>query len=99
MIYKKKKKVVIVNSRNPLQTLEWNTSRHPNGRFSVFVVAHALVESLAPGSLIHCELRIPGTGYVKKRSLLYYPTGELISVKKITNFPKKFFCTSAKRMW
>ncbi|CAH1363973.1 uncharacterized protein [Tenebrio molitor] len=64
-------------NKNPLQTLEWNTSKHPNGRFSVFVVANALVESLAPGSLIHCELRIPGTGYVKKRSLLYYPAESL----------------------
>nr|XP_015836856.1 PREDICTED: uncharacterized protein LOC660111 isoform X2 [Tribolium castaneum] len=63
-------------NKNPLQTLEWNTSRHPNGRFSVFVVAHAMVDSLVPGSLIHCELRIPGTGYVKKRSLLYYPTAQ-----------------------
>lgn len=60
----------------PLQLIEWNTRLHENGRFSVFVIGAADVTDLIPGSLIHCEMRIPGTGYVKRKALLYYPPGK-----------------------
>nr|CAI5857561.1 unnamed protein product [Callosobruchus analis] len=32
--------------------------------------------NLKPGTLIGCELRIPGTGYVKIKSHLFYPGGK-----------------------
>lgn len=60
----------------PLQPIEWTTRLLiENGKYSAFVVAAANATSLTPGSLIHCEMRIPGTGYVKRKALLYYPPG------------------------
>ncbi|KAF5308149.1 hypothetical protein FQR65_LT06329 [Abscondita terminalis] len=60
-------------SRNYLQAVEWSTSRLSTGRYSVTVVTSVLLTKISPGSLVHCELRIPGTGYVKRKSMLYYP--------------------------
>lgn len=63
----------------PLQPIQWNTRLNPSGRYSVFTVATAEVNVLTAGSLIHCEMRIPGTGYVKRKALLYYPAGKQIN--------------------
>lgn len=66
----------------PLLPLEWNTRVFKNGRFSVSVVAAADASVLAAGSLIYCEMRIPGTGYVKRKAILYYPAGKKRKVLK-----------------
>lgn len=60
----------------PLLPLEWKTRLLKNGRYSVSVVAAADAKVLAAGSLVYCEMRISGTGYVKRKALLYYPSGE-----------------------
>lgn len=49
-----------------------------NGKYTVFVIAVADAAVLVPGSLIHCEMRIPGTGYVKRKAMLYYPSCKLV---------------------
>ncbi|KAJ8925393.1 hypothetical protein NQ315_009225 [Exocentrus adspersus] len=59
--------------RARVPSVQLDISKHPNGRFTVFIVSSVLAEILHPGALVHCELRIPGTGYVKIKSLLYYP--------------------------
>ncbi|KAJ8970732.1 hypothetical protein NQ317_017390 [Molorchus minor] len=46
-----------------LPSVQWDMTKHPNGRYSVYVVSSVLNETLRPGTLVHCELRIPGTGY------------------------------------
>ncbi|KAK9877507.1 hypothetical protein WA026_018616 [Henosepilachna vigintioctopunctata] len=61
------------HNRNPLKIMQWDTIRTSSGRFSVHITATAAFKSIAPGSLIHCELRISGTAYVKRKTLLYYP--------------------------
>ncbi|KAG5890146.1 hypothetical protein JTB14_010164 [Gonioctena quinquepunctata] len=70
--------------RNRLQTVERDISKHQSGRYSLFIVASALRETLIPGSIIRCELRIPGTGYVKIKSLLYYPEGDIPTICEST---------------
>ncbi|XP_023310601.1 uncharacterized protein LOC108908849, partial [Anoplophora glabripennis] len=60
-------------NRLRLSIIQWDISKHSNGRISMFVVTSVLAANLDPGNMIHCELRIPGTGYVKIKSLLYYP--------------------------
>ncbi|XP_017769195.1 PREDICTED: uncharacterized protein LOC108557265, partial [Nicrophorus vespilloides] len=71
-LYRDKKNDVI--NKNPLEAIEWDTVRHQeDGRFSSFIVATANLDDLDPGDLINCELRIPMTGYVKRKSLIYYP--------------------------
>lgn len=60
----------------PLLPLEWKTRLLKNGRYSVSVVAAADARVLAAGSLVYCEMRISGTGYVKRKALLYYPLGK-----------------------
>lgn len=59
-----------------MEGVEWNIGRHPNGKYSVTVVSTAAVQNLNPGTLIHCEIRITGTGYVRRESLLYYPESD-----------------------
>ncbi|KAF7279927.1 hypothetical protein GWI33_006598 [Rhynchophorus ferrugineus] len=57
-----------------LSIVEWDIKKNPdNGKFSIFIIGTDRVSELQPGSLIHCELKIPGTGYVKLKTLLYYP--------------------------
>lgn len=63
-------------NRNYLQAVEWSTSRLPTGRYSVTITTSILLNKIAAGSLVHCELKIPGTGYVKRKSMLYYPPSE-----------------------
>ncbi|XP_050504497.1 uncharacterized protein LOC114330367 isoform X1 [Diabrotica virgifera virgifera] len=60
-------------TRKNLPVLHWDVDRHTSGRFSTYITATVNRKSLIIGSLIHCELRIPDTGYVKIGSLLYYP--------------------------
>ncbi|KAF2893337.1 hypothetical protein ILUMI_12836 [Ignelater luminosus] len=86
MIYKDRKDDTL--SKNPLQAIEWSTSRLRNGRYSVTVVSSAFLNKLNPGSLIHCELRIPGTGYVKRKSMLYYPPSKALTITSGTGLHK-----------
>lgn len=69
------------NFRSTLEAIEWNTMRHSDGKFSVFSVATADVENLIAGSMFYCDLRIPGTGYVRRKQMLYYPLGKMQLVK------------------
>ncbi|GJQ76183.1 hypothetical protein Trydic_g1926 [Trypoxylus dichotomus] len=62
-----------VYDKTSLESVEWTTKKHSNGKFSVTVTSTIKSSKLDYGSLIFCELRIPGTGYVKRESLLYYP--------------------------
>ncbi|KRT82661.1 Immunoglobulin, partial [Oryctes borbonicus] len=64
-----------VYDKTSLESVEWTTQKHSNGKFSVAVTSTIKSSKLDYGSLIFCELRIPGTGYVKRKSLLYYPPG------------------------
>lgn len=79
-------KILILNNfyilywRNPLEAVEWSTSRLNNGRYSVTVITSVLASDLNSGTLIHCELRIPGTGYMKRKTMLYYPPGMNIGI-------------------
>lgn len=80
-------------SRSNLEGVEWNMGKHPNGKYSIMTKSLALVDELQAGSLIHCEIRIPGTGYVRKESLLYYPEVDnsdacqsVLSVKEMVVF-------------
>ncbi|KAF5272430.1 hypothetical protein FQA39_LY07898 [Lamprigera yunnana] len=65
-----------IPNRNYLQTVHWITSRLSSGSYSITVITTIATDKINPGSLIHCELRIPGTGYVKRKSLLYYSPSE-----------------------
>ncbi|XP_030766303.1 uncharacterized protein LOC115890260 isoform X2 [Sitophilus oryzae] len=57
-----------------LSIVEWDVKKNPNtGKYTVFIVGVDHLAELEPGTLIHCELKIPGTGYVKLKTLLYYP--------------------------
>lgn len=60
-----------------LSITEWDIKRNPDNRkYTMFIVGTDKVSELDPGTLIHCELKIPGTGYVKLKSFLYYPQCE-----------------------
>lgn len=57
-----------------MEPIEWDTVRHEeDGRYTTFTTATAKITDLYEGDLITCELRIPATGYVKLKSLVYYP--------------------------
>ncbi|CAG9860484.1 unnamed protein product [Phyllotreta striolata] len=58
--------------RKGLSTVQWDVSKHNSGRFTTYIVSSLNREYLQDGSIIRCELRIPDTGYVKMRSILYY---------------------------
>lgn len=62
-----------IQSRRVMEGIEWNVSKHANGKFSVYMIATSKVSRLEPGSLINCEIKIHGTGYIKRKTLLYYP--------------------------
>lgn len=70
-----------IQIRNSLEAVEWSTSRLANGRYSVTVVSSGFLDKISPGSLVHCELKIPGTGYVKRKSMLYYPPSKYFNFK------------------
>ncbi|KAK5647644.1 hypothetical protein RI129_002536 [Pyrocoelia pectoralis] len=59
--------------RKYMEAIEWSTSKLPSGRYSLTTTSTVPLDILSPGSLIHCDLRIPGTGYIKRKSMLYYP--------------------------
>ncbi|ENN70680.1 hypothetical protein YQE_12625, partial [Dendroctonus ponderosae] len=62
------------HSRMRLSITEWDIKRNPDNRkYTMFIVGTNKISELDPGTLIHCELKIPGTGYVKLKSFLYYP--------------------------
>lgn len=63
-----------MGSRNRLQIVHWDINKNQNGRYSVSVIATVASELINPGTIISCELRIPGTGYVKIKNILYYPS-------------------------
>ncbi|XP_018328897.1 uncharacterized protein LOC108739484 [Agrilus planipennis] len=56
-----------------LQPIQWGTSKEQNGRYTMTLTASTFIETLDAGSVISCELRIPGTSYSKRKTLLYYP--------------------------
>ncbi|XP_050316388.1 uncharacterized protein LOC126750720 isoform X2 [Anthonomus grandis grandis] len=63
-----------IHSRMRLSIIEWDLKKNPiTERYSMSIVGTHKLNELDPGTLIHCELKIPGTGYVKLKSLLYYP--------------------------
>ncbi|VEN50990.1 unnamed protein product [Callosobruchus maculatus] len=68
------------NGKNRLQTVHWDISKTNGGRYNVYIVATERTANLKPGTLIGCELRIPGTGYVKIKSHLFYPVGKAQNV-------------------
>lgn len=59
--------------RKYLDAVEWSTARLPSGRYSLTTTTSVVLDSISPGSLVHCDLKIPGTGYVKRKTMLYYP--------------------------
>ncbi|XP_060520125.1 uncharacterized protein LOC132698195 isoform X2 [Cylas formicarius] len=62
------------HGKTRMSIMEWDVKKDPDtGRYTIFIVATEKVSELDLGTLIHCELKIPGTGYVKIKSLLYYP--------------------------
>ncbi|CAG9762369.1 unnamed protein product [Ceutorhynchus assimilis] len=62
------------HSRMRLSITEWDLKRNPDTqKFTMFITGTEKISDLDLGMLIHCELKIPGTGYVKLKSLLYYP--------------------------
>ncbi|CAG9813524.1 unnamed protein product [Phaedon cochleariae] len=58
-------------------TIHRELTKHNTRLFSSYVIATAPTKTLNPGTLILCEVRIPGTGYVRIKSLLYYPEGNI----------------------
>lgn len=67
--------------RNNLEVVEWIKSKHQSGRYDISIIASASMVNVTPGDIFDCEMRIPGTGYVKKKSLIYYPPIETRSSK------------------
>lgn len=56
-----------------MEAVEWTKSRHQSGKYDLSIVVSVPLQYLRPGDIVDCELRIPGTGYVKKKSIIYYP--------------------------
>ncbi|XP_074035857.1 uncharacterized protein [Leptinotarsa decemlineata] len=87
--------------RDRIPTVQWDISKHTSGRYSLYIIATALRETLKLGSMIRCELRIPGTGYVKIKSLLYYPEvpqgneGNTLIVRNSSTIWWLIYCSSA----
>ncbi|GLV44653.1 uncharacterized protein CBL_20564 [Carabus blaptoides fortunei] len=73
IMYKNTDEAANFQPKGAMEVVEWTKSRHPNGRYDLSIVVSAPVDELMPGEIIDCELRIPGTGYVKKKSIIYYP--------------------------
>lgn len=61
--------------RDRLHAVHWDVTRHPDGKYSAYIVASTSKETLNLGTVIGCELRISGTGYVKIGRVLYYSGG------------------------
>ncbi|KAB0804357.1 hypothetical protein PPYR_01327 [Photinus pyralis] len=80
------------HDRKYLDAVEWSTSRLPSGRFSLTTTTSVLLDTISPGSLVHCDLKIPGTGYVKRKTMLYYPINSTITQQKNRLWKICVFC-------
>lgn len=62
-----------------LSITEWNVKVDPiSQKHNITVVGTDNLSEVDANSLIHCELNIPGTGYTKRKSVLYHPLGNTI---------------------
>lgn len=71
---------VYVFFRKVIQDMEvWSHVREHDGRFDVTAIATVAETELEPAeSVFDCEMTIPGTGYTKRTSRVYYPEGMYI---------------------
>nr|XP_022909715.1 uncharacterized protein LOC111420896 isoform X1 [Onthophagus taurus] len=79
------------NGMNNLEPVEWSTKKHADGKFSLQQTSTIQVNKLEFGSLVFCEMRIPGTGYIKRQTLLYYPESSRSYCRKIMLQPLIFY--------
>ncbi|XP_044729327.1 nose resistant to fluoxetine protein 6-like [Chrysoperla carnea] len=63
--------------RKPIKDVEvWSRIRDRDGRYDVTALATLPESELEPAeSVFDCEMTIPGTGYTKRTSRVYYPEG------------------------
>lgn len=62
----------------------WDVKVDPiSQKHTITVVGTDNISEVDADSLIHCELNIPGTGYTRRKSVLYHPLGNNINILTI----------------